>query len=721
MILLVTVSSIEIKNRKFIHEIQLSAISETNDFNYSSDLLMNKLNSPFLSESDKLFISGYVNFIDGNDELATDYFKDVTTKDNQINSAYSYKVLSHLNHSVDDKKSLGYAKNAFELIPKSQYGKNYDLIESIVQCILLDHEKKSLAVSILEQVVSDSNPMSDEQRLKYLKLLGNVHYHNQDYTQVIETNLKIISLSDWINDSYSQGMALLRIATVTHQIGAYESAMDLLESIESSEIKDSELRNNLEINQLISLALLKHYVGEVDESIELIFKLDDYKNQLSDKEVEIMNFYQTVLLAFSYIEQQEIENAQIQLQVLANYLNKDYSSYFINTKTIYYFINGLFHKQTQNYEEAVKNFELILPYVDKRPNLFNQILYYEHLTDAYQLANEVEKEAKYNQELILLRQKQTNFILEEYLQYMSYRFDYDRLINERLFLTVINLLVSILLIIITIIFGEKFIHPKIKVSSTRREIRNYLENENYFIVYQPIVNPKTDEVMGAEALLRLQVDNQLIMPDKSIEQIESCHMMGEVTAWILKKVLDDYETLAASKKSKSFYISINLTFREIENDDFCQTIAKALMESNVPKQAICLEITESVRGNNDTKVRENISYLKDVGFKIALDDFGMEYSNFFLLDKFDFNLIKLDKYFIDHIGESSNKALIGVIYYLSQTKDVTIVVEGVENELQQSVIKRIPLNQIYIQGYFYSKPLELSEFQQFIKSRYENS
>ena len=99
----------------------------------------------------------------------------------------------------------------------------------------------------------------------------------------------------------------------------------------------------------------------------------------------------------------------------------------------------------------------------------------------------------------------------------------------------------------------------------------------------------------------------------------------------------------------------------------------------------------------------------------------MEYSNFFLLDKFDFNLIKLDKYFIDHIGESSNKALIGVIYYLSQTKDVTIVVEGVENELQQSVIKRIPLNQIYIQGYLYSKPLELSEFQQFIKSRYENS
>ena len=563
--------------------------------------------------------------------------------------------------------------------------------------------------------------MSDEQQLKYLKLLGNVYYYNRSYAEVIETNLKIISLSHSINDWYSKGMALLRIATVTYHIGAYEAGMDLLESIESSQIKDVKLKNDLEIKKLISIALFKHHIGQVDESNELTFKLDDYKYQLSDKELEIMNFYQTVMLALFYIEQQEIENAQIQLQALANYIDKDYSYDFINTKNTYYFINGLFHKQTQNYDEAIKNLELVLPYVDKQSNLFNQILYYEQLIDTYQLANEIEKEAKYNQELILLHQRQTNFVLEEYLQYMSYRFDYDRLINERLFLTVINLLVSILLIIITIIFGEKFIHPKIKVSSTRREIRNYLENENYFIVYQPIVNPKTDEVMGAEALLRLQVDNQLIMPDKSIEQIESCHMMGEVTTWILNKVLDNYEVLSESKKSKPFYISMNLTFREIENDDFCQTIAKALMESNVPKQAICLEITESVRGNNDTKVRENISYLKDVGFKIALDDFGMEYSNFFLLDKFDFNLIKLDKYFIDHIGESSNKALIGVIYYLSQTKDVTIVVEGVENELQQSVIKRIPLNQIYIQGYFYSKPLELSEFQQFIKSRYENS
>ena len=78
------------------------------------------------------------------------------------------------------------------------------------------------------------------------------------------------------------------------------------------------------------------------------------------------------------------------------------------------------------------------------------------------MANEVEKEAKYNQELILLRQKQTNFVLGEYLQYMSYRFDYDRLINERLFLTVINLLVSILLIIITIVFGENSFIQKLK-------------------------------------------------------------------------------------------------------------------------------------------------------------------------------------------------------------------------------------------------------------------
>ena len=190
---------------------------------------------------------------------------------------------------------------------------------------------------------------------------------------MIETNLKIISLSDSINDWYSKGMALLRIATVTYHIGAYEAGMDLLESIESSQIKDVKLKNDLEIKKLISIALLKHHIGQVDESNELTFKLDDYKYQLSDKELEIMNFYQTVMLALFYIEQQEIENAQIQLQALVNYIDKDYSDYFINTKNTYHFINGLFHKQTQNYDEAIKNLELILPYVDEQSNLFNQI------------------------------------------------------------------------------------------------------------------------------------------------------------------------------------------------------------------------------------------------------------------------------------------------------------------------------------------------------------
>lgn len=718
MILIFTILFIGIKNQELMHQIQISTISQVQNENHSLNLLTKKLKSPLLSQSDKLFILGYMNLIEGNKELATQYFEYVTEKNNKINSAYSYKILSDLTFNVDKDLSLEYAKKAFEIIPTSRYKHTYDLIETIVSSVLFDYEQKLLAISILEQVVSESNLMSDAEQLRYLKLLGNLYYNNENYTEAIETNLKIISLSDWIQDPYSQGTALIYIATVTRQIGAYEASEILLESIELERVEDIKLRNDLEVKRLIPLAIVKNYLGKIDESTQLIHQLDHYKKQLSDEELEIMNFYQTFLLAISYIYQNQMEEAQIQLQELSNYIDSDYSSYFVNVKNMYYFVNGLFYKQNKNYEKAAENFELILPHLENKSNLFNKILYYEQLIDVYGLLNDVDKETKYSEELVLLQKKQSQLISDEYLQYMSYRFDYDRVINERVLLSFINIIITSLLGITAIISGKKILYPAISLFCNRKKIRKYLENDNYFVVYQPIINPKTAEVMGAEALLRLKIDDQLIMPSKSIHQIESCQMMGEVTTWILKKVLDDYpQILASNKRSPHFYISLNLTFREIENNEFCETIAQSLIHSNVPKQAICLEITENIRGNDDSKTRAHINYLKNMGFKVALDDFGVEYSNFSLLDKFDFDLIKLDKYFIDHINQSSNKALIGVIYYLSKTKDVTIVVEGVENEAQQTVIKRLPLDKVYIQGYFYSKPLELVEFQQFIKNK----
>ncbi|WGX77109.1 EAL domain-containing protein [Paraclostridium bifermentans] len=145
-----------------------------------------------------------------------------------------------------------------------------------------------------------------------------------------------------------------------------------------------------------------------------------------------------------------------------------------------------------------------------------------------------------------------------------------------------------------------------------------------------------------------------------------------------------------------------------------ETFKEIIKESDLPKGAICIEITENNSYKNKESASKNIKILKDSGFLIALDDFGVDYSNISMLDKFEFDIIKLDKYFIDNIGTSSiNKTLIETADYLSTIKDKTIVVEGVEENYQMKIIKNTKSNKIYIQEYFYIKPLSVEELEKF--------
>ncbi|MDO7203339.1 EAL domain-containing protein [Paraclostridium bifermentans] len=165
---------------------------------------------------------------------------------------------------------------------------------------------------------------------------------------------------------------------------------------------------------------------------------------------------------------------------------------------------------------------------------------------------------------------------------------------------------------------------------------------------------------------------------------------------------------------KKFYISMNLSLKEIESIYIVETFKEITKEAGLPKGSICIEITENTNYKNKESASKNIEILKENGFLIALDDFGVDYSNISMLDKFEFDIIKLDKYFIDNIGTSSiNKTLIETADYLSTIKDKTIVVEGVEENYQMKIVKNTKSNRIYIQGYFYSKPLSIEELEKF--------
>ncbi|MGL5694034.1 MAG: EAL domain-containing protein, partial [Peptostreptococcaceae bacterium] len=266
----------------------------------------------------------------------------------------------------------------------------------------------------------------------------------------------------------------------------------------------------------------------------------------------------------------------------------------------------------------------------------------------------------------------------------------------------------IILFLISIVL-KTIIYPYLKKEKNRKSVASYLRNNNYTLNYQPIVDPKTNKIIAFESLIRLRIDEKIIYPNILISQVEHCDMMSELSIWILEKITKDYSIVNKSKNlNNDFYLSMNISLKEIEDEKVCNRFIEILKNSDLNDKSICLEITENVSGKDYIQIRKNVKMLMDSGFLIAIDDFGVDYSNLSFLEELDFNIIKLDKYFIDHFYNSIVvQSLIDAIHYISLKKDVSIVIEGVEEKDQVESIKNFKSDKFYIQGYYYSKPVEI--------------
>lgn len=293
--------------------------------------------------------------------------------------------------------------------------------------------------------------------------------------------------------------------------------------------------------------------------------------------------------------------------------------------------------------------------------------------------------------------------------YSKYFNEYlDKLKNEKL------LIVIFLMIILAFIYKKR--KDKIFAIRAKRKIRCYMKNDKYILYYQPIVDPKTNKVKGFESLLRLNKDGKILSPYSFIKEIEDNNMSLEVSLWLLKKIIADYRIIKDYKlvKGSNFYISLNVSFKEIENPKFLRALMKIAKDYKIYDCNICLEIVEKFGMEDIGIIQSAIRIIKEYGFSIAIDDFGVEYSNLDLLNKIDSDIVKLDKYFADNLDKSIiNKKTVEFISEICRISNRTIVFEGVEEKYQVDIIKAFPYEKIYIQGYFYSKPVDIETLKDF--------
>ena len=271
-----------------------------------------------------------------------------------------------------------------------------------------------------------------------------------------------------------------------------------------------------------------------------------------------------------------------------------------------------------------------------------------------------------------------------------------------------NVIILIIFIICIIMF--KRVKKRIVKIFKKKKICNDLKKDNYTLYYQPIVDFKHNIVRSVEALLRLRKDGKLLTPYYFMKDIEDANMMKEITLWVLNRVIKDYNIIKFYENinEKDFYISLNVSFNEIKDREFLKEIVKIVNDSKIIKNSICLEIIEKFGVEEIEKIQENIKFLQENGILIAIDDFGVEYSNLDLLKKIDSNIIKLDKFFADGINDSEiSLKVIDFILDICRLSDKSIVIEGIEEKEQVDIIKTFLYEKIYIQGYYFSKPLDI--------------
>lgn len=254
------------------------------------------------------------------------------------------------------------------------------------------------------------------------------------------------------------------------------------------------------------------------------------------------------------------------------------------------------------------------------------------------------------------------------------------------------------------------IHGEMKLET---EIRNALEYNRFYLVFQPQFETNTKRLRGFESLLRLKdSDGKPIPPSVFIPVAEKSGLILDIDRWVLRHAMQSFAEYAAI--NSEFVVSVNISARHITDRGLAGEIKDILDETGFPPHMLEVEVTESFFISSVDEAIETLLQIKKLGVKIALDDFGTGYASLSYLQRLPIDLLKIDKSFIDDMTERDESGnFVNAIISIGHMFNCKVISEGVELESQLDKLRE--LNCDYIQGYIWGKPQERSSAVQFIE------
>ncbi|MDQ1600829.1 MAG: hypothetical protein QOD68_2303 [Actinomycetota bacterium] len=232
-------------------------------------------------------------------------------------------------------------------------------------------------------------------------------------------------------------------------------------------------------------------------------------------------------------------------------------------------------------------------------------------------------------------------------------------------------------------------------------------SENLLVpVFQPIVDLGDGRVRAAEALVRIQDGDRLVLPAEFIDVAEETGLIVEVDAWMFERVAAECARLLDTDGLLR-RLTTNVSARSLEDPTFVGRMRKALTWFGVPGSMIRVELTERSLLTTSPVVEESLARIQSLGVEVGLDDFGTGYSALAYLQRFSLHFLKIDRSFVSRLGNRRDDAVVGAVIDLAHAHDLVVIGEGVETHEQLDALRRMGCDRA--QGYLMGRPMPADE------------
>lgn len=269
-------------------------------------------------------------------------------------------------------------------------------------------------------------------------------------------------------------------------------------------------------------------------------------------------------------------------------------------------------------------------------------------------------------------------------------------------------------------YDKPIIEEFISNIELEKKLAAALKNQQFFMYYQPQFDTQSKRLRGVEALVRWrELDGKIISPETFIpiaEKNGSILLLGD---WIIEESISDFAKWSERFDLHDFLLSINVSSLQFKSKNFVNYLISVIKKYNVSPSCIELEITESVFIDNIEEIIKKMKMLKDFGIRFSMDDFGTGFSSLSYLRELPIDTLKIDKSFIDDVvTDGSTRTIAESIIALSKKLGFDTIAEGVEQEVQYSLLKNIGCENI--QGFYLGKPQKFDDIVLLLEKQFAN-